>query len=58
MATGPSGRYSPHFSKSTLVASAVELFLVPQSDDLIEQVSRLRAFLPLDFVAAEFVDDQ
>jgi hypothetical protein len=32
--------------------------LVPQSDDLIEQVSRLRAFLPLDFVAAEFVDDQ
>ena len=26
MATGPSGRYSPHFSKSTLVASAVDFF--------------------------------
>jgi hypothetical protein len=31
--------------------------LVPQGDDLIEQVSRLRAFLPLDSVAPEFVNN-
>ena len=31
--------------------------LVPQGDDLIEQVSRLGAFLPLDFVAPEFVNN-
>ena len=31
--------------------------LVPQVDDLIEQVSRLRAFLPLDSVAPEGVNN-
>ena len=34
------------------------VFLVAQGDDLVKQVSRLRAFLPLNAVTPEFVDNQ
>jgi len=33
-------------------------FLIARSDDLVEQVGRLRTFDALDFVESEFIDDQ
>ena len=47
IAKGPSERYSPHLSKSTLVTSAVER-LVSRGDDLVKQVGRLRTFVALN----------
>ena len=55
---GPIGQIFSPFFEGHVGGERGGALLVPQSDDLIEQVSRLRAFLPLDFVAAEFVDDQ
>src|SRR5216683_2979052 len=55
---GPIGQILSPFFEVHVGGERGGALLVPQSDDLIEQVSRLRAFLPLDFVAAEFVDDQ
>jgi hypothetical protein len=57
MASGPSERYSPHFSKSTFVPRAVDRFWVARGDDFVEQVGRLGAFVALDFVESEFADD-
>ena len=55
---GPIGQILSPFFEVHVGGERGGLLLVSPGDDLIEQVSRLRACLPLDFVASEFVHDQ